>query len=226
MHSLADDARHLLQVLVAGRLAVGSALPHDVDPDRGMRNVAADIHVVLAAGQDIKVLGIGLPGLWQAFHQYRVRDILDAFHQPDQQFVLVRSARCETDAAVAHHHRRHAMVRRRYQAIFPGRLPILMGVDVDEAGRHYLPGGIDFVACALDPLADVDYPTGGDPDIRLERRNARSIDHRATPVSQFDFLYHRQTSFNALCIRARTFGERLGSKKKLPFTVNLPSCGW
>ena len=77
------DGRHLAKIGVGRRLAVRPALAHHVDAHRRMRNVAADIHVVLPRREEIEVLRIRFPGPRQTVHQHRMRDVLDAFHELD-----------------------------------------------------------------------------------------------------------------------------------------------
>ncbi len=96
--------------LECGRaLAIGTALPHHVDAQSRVRHVSADVHVVLPAGEKTQVLGIGLPSPRHAVDEDRMRNVLDAFHQADQQVVLFQSTRREADAAVAHDHGGHAV---------------------------------------------------------------------------------------------------------------------
>src|SRR5581483_6066509 len=66
-------------------------------------------------------------------------------------------ARREADAAIAHHRRRHAVLRGRRDVLAPGDLAVVMGVDVDKAGRDQLAPGVDLfpaLACDLADLAD------------------------------------------------------------------------
>lgn len=79
-----------------------------------------------------------------------MRDVLDAFHQPDEHLVLIGPARGETDAAIAHYDGRHAMGRRRDEPILPGDLAVVVGVEVDESGGDDPALRVDLV-CANSP---------------------------------------------------------------------------
>ena len=81
--------------------------------------------------------------------QRRAGDVLDALHQLDQPLVVGRAHRREADAAVAHHDRGHAMPARRCQLDVPRRLAVVVGVDVDEAGRDEGAVGVELAAAAL-----------------------------------------------------------------------------
>ena len=66
-----------------------------------------------------------------------------------------RPARREADAAIAHDRRGDAVLRRRRDVLAPGDLAVIMGVDVDKAGRDQFALGVDlFLAFACD-LADL-----------------------------------------------------------------------
>ena len=64
------------------------------------------------------------------------------------------SAGREADAAIAHHRRGDAVPGRRREVAVPDRLAVVMGVDVDEAGRDELAARVDLLAPASGDLAD------------------------------------------------------------------------
>ena len=107
----ANDAAHLLQIRFGGGLAIRAARAHDVDADRRMRHVSADVHVVRARGEKVEILGIGFPCPGQSIGQHGMRNVLDAFHQPDEQVMLIVAAWREADAAIAHDDGRDAVRR-------------------------------------------------------------------------------------------------------------------
>ena len=72
----------------------------------------------------------------EPFVQRGARDVLDAFHQLDEPVVVGRAHGREADAAVAHHDGGDAVPRRRRELAVPRGLAVVVGVDVDEAGRH------------------------------------------------------------------------------------------
>ena len=69
----------------------------------------------------------------QALVEHGAGDVLDAFHQLDEPAVVGRVHRREADAAVAGDDGGDAVPRRRDHALAPRRLPVVVGVDVDEA---------------------------------------------------------------------------------------------
>ena len=79
----------------------------------------------------------------EAFVQHGAGDVLDAFHQLDEPVVVGRAHRREADAAVADDDRGDAVPRRRDHALAPRRLAVVVGVDVDEAGRDEQAVGVD-----------------------------------------------------------------------------------
>ena len=60
----------------------------------------------------------------------------------------------ETHAAIAHHDRGDAVPAAGGHFLVPGRLSVIVGVNVDEAGRHQQAGGVDFLCCIARNLAD------------------------------------------------------------------------
>ena len=61
LDGLLGQLPHLGQVLGGGRLAVGAALAHHVDPQRRVRQVSGHVDVPLARFEGIHVLREGLP---------------------------------------------------------------------------------------------------------------------------------------------------------------------
>ena len=97
---------------------------------------------------------------------------------------VLGSARGEADAAVAHHHTGDTVPAARCGQRIPRQLGIEMGVDVDEAGRHQAPVGIDLTTrrhldapvVEVDDLAD---PVTGDAHVGPPGWRARSVDDGA-----------------------------------------------
>ena len=82
------------------------------------------------------------------------------------------------------------MARGRHEALVPGRLPVIVGVDVDEARRDRQPLGVDLLAPGAGNAAD-----GGDAavlhgDIGLARRTARAVEHGAVAHHQIELSGH------------------------------------
>ena len=163
-HAFLDDAPHFLDVLF-GRDRTGAlALAEHVGPHRTVRHMRTHIDGARQFLQSVEILGEGFPVPFHPFGQRGAGNVLDAFHQADEPFMLVALGGCETDAAIAHDDRRHAMPARRRHFLVPGRLAIVMRMDVDKAGcdqmtaRIDLLGGIatDFSNLGNEPVLDGD----------------------------------------------------------------------
>ena len=107
--------------------------------------------------QRVEILAEGFPRPVQPLVERRAGNVLDAFHQFDQALAVLDLHRREADAAIAHHRRGDAMPARRLQMRIPGRLAVIVGVDVDEARRDQQALGVDLLVGAAGDLAD-----GGD----------------------------------------------------------------
>ena len=157
LDGLAGQLGHRRDVLRRRRLAVGAALAHHVQAHRPVRDLGAEVDVTRLAVDVVEVLGERLPLPRQALVQGDAGDVLDTLHQLDEAVVVGRADRGEPDAAVAHHGRGDAVPARRGELGVPRRLAVVVGVDVDVAGRHEGAVGVDLAATAAIDLAD-----GGD----------------------------------------------------------------
>jgi hypothetical protein len=113
----------------------------------------------------VEVLGEALPPPADAGVQRRARDVLDALHEADEPLVPVGGDGSEPDAAVAHHHGGDPLPRRRRQQRVPGDLAVVVGVDVDPAGRHHQPIGVDRAGGRTLDVAHVGDDAVGDGDV-------------------------------------------------------------
>ncbi len=194
--ALLEQTGHFAELLLVGMLTgVRPALPHDKGAESGVRKVRPDIDRARLALQGVEVFGERLPIPAQALVQRGARDVLDAFHHGDQPVVAVRGHRREPDPAVAHGHRRHAVMRRRGQQRIPGGLAVVVGVGVDEPRGHQQAIGIELATALGDVVTDCDDPLPLDGDIGPTRRSARPVDHRA--VSDDQISAHCFTSIQA-----------------------------
>ena len=141
---LLGEARHLLDLALARHLGmVGAAIAHDVEAQRAVRQLGRDIDGPAHRRQRVEIVGEGFPVEFHAFVQHRAGNVLDAFHQVDQVGRLARPHRREADAAIAEHRGRDAMPRGGRDERVPGRLAVIVGVDVDEARRDHQARRID-----------------------------------------------------------------------------------
>ena len=179
-----DQSRHLGHVRRVGRLTVDAALAHHEDAQRRMGHLSGEVDVAVAIRQRLEIVGKTLPVPGHALAHYQLGNVLDAFHHLHQRVAILRAAGREADAAIAHQHRRHAMSRRGREAVVPGDLAVILGVDVDEARRHRETLGVDLLAaCAFDAAH------GGDPavlngNVGLARLGSGAIDHGAVAHHQ------------------------------------------
>ncbi len=93
--------------------------------------------------------------------------------------MLVGAGGREADAAIAHHDRGDAMPGRWREFSVPGRLTVIVGVDVDEAGRDEEAARVDLILAGRCDLADGGDDAVVDGDIALEGRRAGAIDNGA-----------------------------------------------
>src|SRR6185437_16102720 len=85
-------------------------------------------------------------------------NVLDALHQVDEVIRLARPYRREADAAIAKHGRGDAVPGGGRDERIPGRLTVVVGMDVDKTRRDDQPIGVDL------PLARAElWPDCGDP---------------------------------------------------------------
>src|SRR5665213_985921 len=89
--------------------------------------------------------------------------------------MVARPARREADAAIAHDRGGDAVLRRRRDVLAPGHLAVIMGVDIDKAGRHQFALGVDLVGALAQDLADFADAAIGDRDVGFEKLAARSV---------------------------------------------------
>ncbi len=160
-------------------LAPDRAVAHHVDAQRQMRDLRADVDCALPAIELVHVLREGLPLPVQPGGEHRIGDFLDALHQVHQRAVMFLLHRREADAAIAEHHRGDAMPARGREQRVPHRLPIVMGVHVDPAGRHQQSIGVDLAPRRPLLAADRRDPAAGYRDVAGEGGRARPVDDAA-----------------------------------------------
>ena len=82
---------------------------------------------------------------------------------------LALAQRREADAAVAHHQRGHAMVDAGREGLVPAGLAVVVGVDVDEAGREPGAGGVDALVRGAGDAAHLDDAAVLHADVGADR---------------------------------------------------------
>ena len=101
--------------------------------------------------------------------------------------------RREGQAAVAHHHGGHAVLRLAGAVGVPEQLRVEMGVMVDEARRHRQALGVDRFRSAVFELAHFDDLAALHPDIGHIGRQTGTVNH--TPTANHEIISHGESSF-------------------------------
>ena len=183
LEPLLYQARHAVNFFIGGRVS-HRAPAHHVHADRRM----ADVHrVVQRLGSALDrghVFGEGFPGPVDAgFHRIG-RDVLDIGQAVRHPLAVGWFAGRQREAAVAHHHRGHAVVARAAAHRIPHDLRVHVGVAVDEAGRDDQPVGIDGALGRVGDAADLRNAAVRDADIRGEALAARTVNDGAAAYQQ------------------------------------------
>ena len=169
-HALAHQGGHLADLACVGRIVGVAALAEHIGPDWRVRHVHADVDGARHRLERVEVFREALPLPVDALGQRRAGDVLDPLHQLDQELVLVRPHRRETDAAIAHDRRRHPVPGRGSHLRIPGGLAVIVGVDVDPARGDDQAGRVDFAPGLARDLAHRGDPVAVHRDVALASR--------------------------------------------------------
>ncbi len=181
---VADQASHLHDLLGRGCLPGRAPLTHDEEPHGAVGYEGADVDIAWSPVERSEILVEALPLPADALVQGRARDVLDPLHQLDQSLVVPHPDRSEADAAVAHDDRRHAVPRRGCELAVPGRLAVIVGVDVHEPGRDQRAVGVDLLCRAGADPTDLGDHAPVDRDVGRERLAPAPVDDRSSPDNQ------------------------------------------
>ena len=115
--------------------AAGACSSHHIGANGSMRHLRNDIARERLRVERIQILSkrLSLPG--DALAERIAGNVLDPFHELNQEVVLIRLHRCEPNPAVAYDHGGHAIQRRGWGMGIPAGLTIVVAVDVDPARR-------------------------------------------------------------------------------------------
>jgi hypothetical protein len=125
--------------------------------------------------EKVEELGEGLPAPADPGAERRSRDVLDPFHQADEPVAPLRHRGREPDAAVPHDDGGDAVPGRRGERRVPRDLPVVVGVDVDEARGDETARGVERLGAVV-----VDTPDDADPAV--VDRHVPGPGRRAGPV--------------------------------------------
>ena len=134
-HRRFGQPAHLGDVLGRRGLAIDAALPHHEYPERVVRHLRTDIDGARHAVERVEIFREAFPLPVQAFGERAPRYVLDRLHQIDQAGAMLRPDRREADPAIAEEDRRDTMPGGRGEHRVPGRLAVVMRMDIDPAGR-------------------------------------------------------------------------------------------
>ncbi len=170
---------HQRHVLGGGRFPVGAAPAHDVHPQRRVRQVGGDVDVATPRVERIQVFGEGLPAPRQSVDHHHTGDVLDPGHHVDEHVMVLGAARRESHPAITHHRGGHTVRGRRRHAVRPDGLPVVMSVQIDEAGCDQQPGRVDLPGGRAVNGSDGRDHAVGDRDISDEGLTAEAVDDGA-----------------------------------------------
>ncbi len=150
-------------------------LAHNIDAQRMVRDLRRNVDGARHLLQHVEEVREALPVPFQAFGQRDAGNILHALHQIDQRLVMLLADRGEADAAIAEQDGGGAVPGRRREHRVPGRLAVVMGVDVDPAGGDEMAGGVDVAPGRAGLAADRDDPVTVDRHVADKGRTASSV---------------------------------------------------
>ena len=193
---LADQRAHRRD-LVAPRRALRSVLAHHEAAHRSVADHHADIDRQLLLRNMIEIGGEAVPGEFDPLPERFDRDRLDPRQQADEEVAVLGARRCQRNPAIAGDHCRHSVKRRGRKRPVPQQLRVIMGVDVNEAGRDHPPLRVDLAPRGPVDLTDERNTPFADRDIAAARRSAGSVDQQAVADDQ---VIHRATPH---CVKGR-----------------------
>ena len=155
-----------------------------------MRQQGAEIDVVFAAFQRGQVFGEAFPAPVQALIQAGTGQILDPFHQRHDLILRVLFDGREADAAIAHDNGGDAVPGRGSEVRIPHGLPIIMGMNVDEARCDGQAGGVDFLGASAGDFSDGGDLAILDGDIGDVGGAAIAVHHGSAANDDIEFIGH------------------------------------
>ena len=170
----AGKTRHLGAIPLSRWFAIGTTLAHHEHPQRRMRHLRRDIHVVSARVKCVEEIREALPVPRQTFGQHHLGNVLDTLHQLHQHVALRRLCTARSQPAIAEQRSGHTVPGRRRDPAAPRRLRVIVRVRINEAGRHHHAARIDLLAAPPGYLANTQQ--------FCRRSTATSASNGAAPV--------------------------------------------
>ena len=143
-----------------------------------MRGERHDVHAQPAV-EGVQIFGERFPGPGHAGAQARQRHAFDLRQHPRDVVAVFGSARRQPEAAVGHEHAGEAVPDARRRQRVPEQLGVVMGMHVDEAGRHDQPRGVDRLGRAAVHRAQRDDLARGNRDVPGVPGRPASIDQES-----------------------------------------------
>ncbi len=181
-HRLGHDLAHTCQFVRGGDGIFGHrALAHHVIAHGAVADHTDHVESRVQALHRIEVLRESLPIPRKTTENRLTRNVFHAFHEFGEIAARLGGHRGESDTAVTHENRGHAVPRRRSHERIPSDLRVEMSVQVDESRGHHMTGGVD-LTCGLDPrqIADRRDAITVDRHISEHCFGTDSIDDRST----------------------------------------------
>ncbi len=225
---LAHDPAHLPHFFFRG-FALGRLLAHHVHAHRGVPDERADVDRRSAFVDRVEILGEGLEGpcLTETGAQRVERHPLDALERAQDQIAVLGAGGRDAEAAVPHHHARHAVPGRDREHAIPEDLRVVVGVDVDEARRDDAPAGVEGGGRRALHVAGRGDASVADAEVALGAGGAGAVDERAAANEQIEGFGHgssvRRLEFEIGFqdgVRASSRAARLGNRRRRSHSVS------
>ena len=148
-HRLFEETAHLGPFLVGRGPTLGVLVSHHVGHQRSEGLVAQDVHALAGSLKAVQELGVGLPVPGHASLHRLERHSFIAGHSEHGAVSILGSAGSETESAVSNSDAGNPMPARDRTPRVPVDLRVIVGMQIDEAGRHDQPAGIKHLRRAV-----------------------------------------------------------------------------
>ena len=194
VHRLVEQPANLARLLLGGRPRLGRFQTHHPRQQRRDRNVRQDVHRLGTAIDAVEKFGEGGPIPRHPGLHRGVRNRFDARHREHRALAALGMHRGEAEAAVADHDRRDAVPARDGAVRIPEQLRVVMGMQIDEAGRDDQSRGVDRLR-GVGGAQPPDFRDAAvlDADVAAKARHPRSVHHHSIANDQIE-LRHGSTS--------------------------------
>ena len=135
VHRLVEQPANLARLPLGGRPRLGGIETHHPRQQRRDRNVRQNVHRLGMARDTVEKFGKGAPVPRHPCFHRGVRNRFDPRHREHRALAAFRMHRREAEAAVADHDRGDAVPARDGAVGIPEKLRVVVGMQIDEAGR-------------------------------------------------------------------------------------------